>query len=79
MLNLSKYSSNGSFDEFITKNKKFRSKRSMIFNYLNSLSNLELKDLILAKDHAIRSMGLTFRVYDDKNILQDKGKLADKG
>ena len=72
MLNLSKYSSNGSFDEFITKNKKFRSKRSMIFNYLNSLSNLELKDLILAKDHAIRSMGLTFRVYDDKNILQDR-------
>ena len=72
LIDLEKYSSNGSFDEFITDNKKFRSNRSKIFEYLESLSEEELSDVITAKDNAIRSMGITFRVYGEKNTIQDK-------
>ena len=72
MIDLEKYSSNGSFDEFITDKKKFRSNRSKIFEYLESLSKDELNDVIAAKDNAIRSMGITFRVYGEKNTIQDK-------
>ena len=72
MIDLEKYSSNGSFDEFITDKKKFRSNRSKIFKYLQSLSKDELNDVIAAKDNAIRSMGITFRVYGEKNTIQDK-------
>ena len=72
LIDLEKYSSNGSFDEFITDKKKFRSNRSKIFKYLESLSEEELSDVITAKDNAIRSMGITFRVYGEKNTIQDK-------
>ena len=46
LIDLEKYSSNGSFDEFITDKKKFRSNRSKIFEYLESLSKDELNDVI---------------------------------
>ena len=72
MINLKEYSSNGAFDEFISDQSKFRTQASKIGNLLNSLTSSELKDIHQATQSAIKSMGISFRVYDKNNSFEDR-------
>jgi len=52
-------------DELLDENGKPRQAAVALFNYLDNLSNEELKARKLAADLAIRQMGITFSVYSE--------------
>jgi|TARA_B100001093_G_C26836133_1_gene1018419 uncharacterized circularly permuted ATP-grasp superfamily protein len=63
-----KYSASPFFDEYLNSSKRFRPHTSKIGKYLGSLNSKELDDINNATESAIKSMGISFRVYSEDYI-----------
>ena len=60
-----KYNTDKFFDEYINKNNTSIKNFKVSFNFFKALSNNKKKLLSNIRDSIIRSMGVTFRVYDN--------------
>ncbi|MBL6899594.1 MAG: circularly permuted type 2 ATP-grasp protein [SAR86 cluster bacterium] len=63
-----KYSASPFFDEYFNSSKRFRPHTSQIGKYIGSLNSKELDDINNATESAIKSMGISFRVYSEEYI-----------
>ena len=64
-----KYNTDKFFDEYINKNNTSRKNFKDSFNFFKALSNNKKKLLSNIRDSIIRSMGVTFRVYDNNKLI----------
>ena len=64
-----KYNTDKFFDEYINKNNTSRKNFKDSFNFFKALSNNKKKLLSNIRDSIIRSMGVTFRVYDNNRLI----------
>ena len=56
------------FDEYLNKSKSFRSHTKKIGKFLDSLNPRDLYEINNATESAIKSMGISFRVYSEEYI-----------
>ena len=68
-MRIKKYNTDKFFDEYINKNNTSRKNFKDSFNFFNALSNNKKKLLSNIRDSIIRSMGVTFRVYDNNRLI----------
>jgi uncharacterized circularly permuted ATP-grasp superfamily protein len=68
-LNWDKYPSQNSFDETISSPSYARAPSRKLLTYLNSLSEEELKERLVATDTAIKTIGISFTVYSDSGNI----------
>ena len=61
-----KYPSSSFYDEYVTPQNTLRGHSKKIGTFLESLSLEDLKEINLATETAIKSMGISFRVYADE-------------
>ena len=61
-----KYPSSSFYDEYVTPQNTLRGHSKKIGTFLESLSLEDLKEINIATETAIKSMGISFRVYSDE-------------
>tara|TARA_A100001234_G_scaffold190704_1_gene176935 strand:+ start:131 stop:1579 length:1449 start_codon:yes stop_codon:yes gene_type:complete len=66
--NIKDYKTSPFFDEYISASKGFRPHTKKIGKYLTSLNGKQLTEINNATESAIKSMGISFRVYSEEYI-----------
>ena len=60
---------NNFYDEYLNDKKMPRKKFQNSYNFFNNLTANKRKQLGKVRDSIIRSMGITFRVYDNDKLI----------
>ena len=64
-----KYKINNFYDEYLNNKNHPRNNFESSFNFFNLLSTKKKKLLLKVRDSIIRTMGITFRVYDNNELI----------
>ena len=67
-ISINDYQTSPFFDEYLNSAKSFRPHTKKIGQYLTSLKNKDLNEINNATESAIKSMGISFRVYSEEFI-----------
>ena len=68
VISIKDYETSPHFDEYLNSAKSFRPHTRKIGKYLSSLKSKELEEVNSATESAIKSMGISFRVYSEEYI-----------
>ena len=63
-----KYPNSSTYDEYVTPQNSLRGHSKKIGTFLESLSIEDLKEINIATEAAIKSMGISFRVYSEGSL-----------